>query len=76
MAVASISEYSASINTPQMIKASVLIGGNPIKKNGRQIKYSGGFCVVFPYQTATKKYAVRCWHTNIKDIRNRTRLIS
>lgn len=76
MAVASISEYSASINTPQMIRANMLIGGSPVKKNGRQIKYSGGFCVVFPFETSSKKYAVRCWHINVNDIRNRTRLIS
>lgn len=76
MAIASISEYSASINTPQMIKANMLIGGSPIKKNGRQIKYSGGFCVVFPFKTITKKYAVRCWHINVNDIQNRTKLIS
>lgn len=76
MAVASITEYSASINTPQMIKANMLIGGSPIKKNGRQIKYSGGFCVVFPFETSSKKYAVRCWHVSVKDIQNRTKLIS
>lgn len=76
MAVASIAEYSASINTPQMIKANMLMGGSPVKKHGRQIKYSGGFCVVFPFETATKKYAVRCWHINLKDIQNRTKLIS
>ena len=76
MPVATISEYSASINTPQLIKASILQGGSPVKKNGRQIKYSGGFCVVFPYETPTQKYAVRCWHINIDDIRTRTKLIS
>lgn len=76
MPLASISEYSASINTPLMVKAAVLNGGSPVKKNGRQIKYSGGFCVVFPYETPTKKYAVRCWHINVNDIKNRTRLIS
>lgn len=76
MPVASISEYSASINTPLMVKAAILSGGAPVKKNGRQIKYAGGFCVVFPYETPTKKFAVRCWHINVNDIRNRTRLIS
>jgi len=76
MPVASISEYSASINTPLMVKATILSGGTPVKKNGRPIKYSGGFCVVFPFETPTKKYAVRCWHINVNDIRNRTRLIS
>ena len=76
MPTATISEYSASINTPQMIKATVLQGGYPLKKNGRIIKYSGGFCVVFPYVTPQKKYAVRCWHINIDGIRHRTKLIS
>lgn len=76
MSTPTISEYSASINAPQMIKASILAGGSPKKKNGRLIKYSGGFCVVFPYETSGKKYAVRCWHTNIKDIQHRIQLIS
>lgn len=73
MPVSTISEYSASINTPQMVKASMLAGGSPVKKKGRQIKYSGGFCVVFPYET---KYAVRCWHVSVADIQRRTKLIS
>lgn len=31
-------------------------------KNGKPLRYVGGFCVVFPYQLATgKKVAVRCW---------------
>ena len=76
MPTATISEYSASINTPQLIKAVSLQGGHPLKKNGRLIKYSGGFCVVFPYETPQKKYAVRCWHINIDDIRHRTKFIS
>lgn len=76
MSLASISEYSAAINTPQMIKAEMLDGGSPVRKNGREMKFSGGFCVVFPFETANKKYAVRCWHTNVNDIQNRTRLIS
>ena len=65
MASASILEYSVSIDIPQMIQARMLKDGSPVKKNSRLIKYSGGFCVVFPYDTPTKKYAVRCWHVNI-----------
>lgn len=76
MAVATISEYAASINTPQMVKAAMLQGGCPVTKNGRQIKYAGGYCVVFPFETPAKKYAVRCWHVNIADIRRRTKLIA
>ncbi|MBD5163313.1 MAG: protein kinase family protein [Bacteroidales bacterium] len=76
MSTSSISEYSASIDTPQMIKANMLKGGQPVKKNGRLTKYAGGFCVVYPYETATKKYAVRCWHVGVEDIRQRTKRIS
>lgn len=76
MATIQISEYSASVNTPQMVKASILSGGHPIIKNGRMIKYSGGFCVVFPFETPSNKYAVRCWHTSVNGIYHRTKEIS
>lgn len=32
--------------------------------------------MVFPYETASRKYAVRCWHVNIVDIQRRTKLIA
>lgn len=70
------SEYLAAIETPQLHRAEILKGGNIIKRNGTTIRYAGGFCVVFPYQTATKKYAIRCWHANIADAQQRTRLIA
>lgn len=76
MALASISDYSAAISVPQMIKADVLKGGYPVKKNNRMIKYSGGFCVVYPFETINHKYAVRCWHADVSDMQTRTRKIS
>ena len=76
MPLPSITEYTSSISTPQLLKAQKLQGGHPIEVRGRVMKYTGGFCVVFPYQCANNKYAVRCWHVNIQDIQKRTQIIS
>ena len=70
------SDYSAAIANPKLIKDPILSNGKPIEKNGRQIKYTGGFCIVFPFETPTKKYAVRFWHANVPEIKDRTRIIS
>lgn len=67
---ASIEDYSASIVIPQMIKAPILKGGHPVQKNGRLVRYVGGFCVVYPYEVARQKYAVRLWHTPVDCARN------
>ena len=76
MPLPSIPEYSTCIKTPALIQPSVLKDGHPIEKGVRLIKYAGGFCVVFPYQTSTKKYAVRCWHAEVSDAKRRTQLIA
>ena len=76
MPLPSITEYTSSISTPQLLKVHKLRGGHPVNVRGRVMKYTGGFCVVFPYQCANNKYAVRCWHVNIQDIQKRTQLIS
>ena len=76
MPLPSIPEYSTCIKTPALIQPSVLKDGHPIEKGVRLIKYSGGFCVVFPYQTSTKKYAVRCWHAEVSDAKRRTQKIA
>ena len=76
MPLPSIPEYSNCIKVPKLVHPSVLSGGHPFEKGMRVIKYAGGFCVVFPYQTGTKKYAVRCWHTEVSDAKRRTQLIA
>ena len=76
MPVPSIPEYSTCIKTPELVQPSVLKDGHPIEKGVRLIKYSGGFCVVFPYQTTAKKYAVRCWHAEVSDAKRRTQIIA
>lgn len=43
----------------------------------RLIAYAGGFSVVFPYETTDgKKWAFRCWHSDISNSRRRYKTIS
>ena len=74
--VASIEDYSAAIAIPQMVKAPELRGGHPVQKNGRLLRYAGGFCVVYPYETARRKYAVRCWHTPVDTVQQYLKTIA
>lgn len=76
MPLPTIPDYSTCIKTPALIQPSILKDGHPIEKGVRLIKYSGGFCVVFPYQTPSKKYAVRCWHAEVSDAKRRTQVIA
>ena len=76
MALPSIPEYDISIKVQELVLPTVLQNGYPIEKRNRLVKYAGGFCVVYPYQTPGKKYAVRCWHAEIAESKQRTKLIS
>lgn len=76
MPLPTIPEYNSSIKTPALVHPQVLKGGHPISKGERIIKYAGGFCVVFPYETRSKKYAVRCWHAEVSDAKRRTQIIA
>lgn len=74
--VAGIEDYSAAIVVPQMVKVSELHGGHPMQRNGKLLRYVGGFCVVYPYETASRKYAVRCWHTHVDTVQKYHKTIS
>lgn len=76
MPLPTIPEYSTCIKTSALVHPLVLKDGHPIEKGTRLIKYAGGFCVVFPYQTPSKKYAVRCWHAEVSDAKRRTQVIA
>lgn len=76
MPLPTIPEYSNSIKAPALVHPNILQGGHPIEKGVRLIMYSGGFCVVFPFQTPSKKYAVRCWHAEVANAKKRTQLIA
>lgn len=76
-ALPSCIDYITAIETPQLIKADELQGGEVVRKNGKSLRYAGGFCVVFPYmQSSGKKVAVRCWIARVPDADKRTRCIS
>lgn len=72
----SITEYADAIRSPQAVYPSRLVGGFPIEKNGRLVRYAGGFCIVFPYQTPTQKFAVRCWHASVPECQERTQKVA
>ena len=65
MKLPSLEDYEIAIDTEQLIKAAELKGGHPEKHNDELVRYVGGFCVVFPFCTLMKKYAVRCWFVNV-----------
>lgn len=76
MKLPSLEDYEIAIDTEQLIKAAELKGGHPEKHNDELVRYVGGFCVVFPFCTLMKKYAVRCWFVNVSDAKERTKLIA
>lgn len=43
---------------------------------GRLVSYSGGFTVVYPYTLKGEKWAFRCWHANLGNVRKRFETIS
>ena len=44
---------------------------------GRLISYTGGFTVVFPYETSNgEQWAFRCWHSELGNVRKRFALIT
>lgn len=71
-----ISDYTAAIVVPSLIKAQRLNGGRPEMFNGRPVLYTGGYCAVYPYNVAGQRYAVRCWHSYIDGVKERSRQIS
>lgn len=76
MALPTIPDYNISIKTPKLILPSILRGGYPLIKRNTIIKYAGGFCVVYPFETPNGRFAVRCWHASIANTKKRTEIIS
>lgn len=72
----SCTDYSTSIVVKNLVKAIKLNSGSPEMYKGRPVKYTGGFCIVFPYIVNGKKYAVRCWHAYLEGAEERTKRIS
>lgn len=72
----SISEILDSVSVPALIKDEVIRNGNFEKSRRGAIYYSGGFTVVFPVQANGQKWAFRCWHTEMGNVRERFKIIS
>lgn len=67
----SIENQSLLIRDPHAKKGQFLRDAR-----GRLISYSGGFTVVYPYTLKGEKWAFRCWHAHMGDVRNRFEKIS
>lgn len=72
----SISEILDSVSVPTLIKDEVIQNGNFEKSSRGVIYYSGGFTVVFPVYVNGHKWAFRCWHTEMGNVRKRFKVIS
>lgn len=72
----SISEILDSVSVPTLIKDEVIRNGNFENSSRGAIYYSGGFTVVFPVQANGQKWAFRCWHTEMGNVRKRFKIIS
>ncbi len=72
----SISEILDSVSVPALIKDKVIRNGNFEQSNRGAIYYSGGFTVVFPVYSNGHKWAFRCWHTEMGNVRKRFKIIS
>ena len=72
----SISEIIDSISVPSLIKDDVIRNGIFAKSGNTQIYFTGGFTVVFPVKTHHEKWAFRCWHTEMGNVRDRFKIIS
>lgn len=73
MALPSCIDYLTAIETPRLLKAKELQGGAAVLKNGKPLRYAGGFCIVFPFKLQQgKKVAVRCWIAHVPDADKRS----
>ncbi|MDE6190423.1 MAG: hypothetical protein K2G47_02250 [Muribaculum sp.] len=72
----SISEILDSVSVPALIKDEVIRNGNFDNSSRGVIYYSGGFTVVFPVHANGQKWAFRCWHTEMGNVRKRFKTIS
>lgn len=76
MELPSIEDYMAALQNPALLKAKELQGGRCEKQGNIVIRYAGGFCVVFKFNVNGKTMALRCWRTDINNMRERARIIT
>lgn len=71
-----ISDIKASIQNGTLIQDKFFKNADFLKDSrGRLISYTGGYTVVVPANVKGGKWAFRCWHTSVKDSKERYSLI-
>lgn len=76
MGLPSIEDYMTALQNPALFKAKELQGGRCEKQGNIVIRYAGGFCVVFKFNVNGKTMALRCWRTDINNMKERTKIIT
>lgn len=73
----SYGDYNLSVaHLPQFAREPRLVQAQPQKmSNGNLAAYSGGYSRVYPVQSGSGKYALRCWTADVGDARERYRQI-
>lgn len=72
-----IDKILMSVTIPRLIKDEVIRNGKfNILPLGNVEMYTGGFSVVFPVDVNGEKWAFRCWHTSVGDVRDRLMKLS
>lgn len=67
-----ISDIKASIQSGKLIQDEFFKNATFLKDSrGRLLSYTGGFTVVMPAIVNGEKWAFRCWHTPVKDAKER-----
>lgn len=78
MGIADLDDYITAINIPALVKDPCLRNGHcEINTNGSIRRYTGGYCVVFPYISGSgQKYAVRCWFNEVEDAQYKAEVLT
>ena len=69
-------EISQAIERQGTLKVPTLADFSPIEGILGPESYAGGFCIAFPFQKGNVKKAVRVWHQEIGNIKERYNLIA
>lgn len=73
----SLQDILTSIQCQQLIKDEFIRSGSYEKTStGMPIRYSGGFTIVVPFIVGGEKWAFRCWHSDLGNVRERFRKLS
>jgi serine/threonine protein kinase len=76
MSALSINDISNSLSVPSLILDQELKNAVfELTNLGLPVMFVGGFSVVFPAHVGSKKYAFRCWHASLENLKDRYKYI-